>query len=251
MPAPVNEQRQKELSTVRDLVRRGMLSLHMPLSDQQLDLLGAYYALLLSGNEQVNLTAITDPREVAVKHFLDCLAPLHFLPPPRAARLVDVGSGAGFPGIPLKIARSDLEIVLVESVRKKADFLRLVIKELDLSGIVVVERRAEEFARQENVRESFDLSVCRAVAALPVLLEYCLPLLKVGGFFWALKGPSVEREFPVDHALQILGGRLNRVFHYALPFTGDERRLVTVEKVTPVPDQYPRKAGVPVKRPLK
>lgn len=209
-----------------------------------------YYELLVEVNKKVNLTRITQPREVMIKHFLDSLELLAWCPS-VGGTLLDMGSGAGFPGIPLKIARPDLPVVLLESSRKKADFLKSAVALLELAGVKVLQARAEDLARRDEYRDSFALVVSRAVARLPVLLELCLPLTLPGGIFVAYKGPEAEKEAAeAGRALMELRARLNGLYRYSLPEDFGERTLLFFAKEGPTPDPYPRKAGIPEKRPL-
>ncbi len=210
---------------------------------------------LLSWNSRVNLTSLTGDREIIVKHFIDsllCLRGLRFEggSPSEGSSLIDVGSGGGFPGIPLAIVIPRMRVHLLESVRKKCEFLDTVVGELNLNATVVC-RRAEDAGRDVGLRESFDIVVARAVASLPVLAEYCLPFCRVGGTFISMKGPESgsEAEASVE-AIDILGGCVSRIDEYELPFGMGGRSLVVVGKVRPTPDNYPRKAGIPRKRPL-
>lgn len=233
------------------LLARGAAWLGINIDDRQLALFEQYYALLVEWNKRVNLTALVNERDVVIKHFIDSLTLLKDITPDEAARVVDVGSGAGFPGLPLKIARPDINLVLLESVRKKADFLLRVVDILSLSGVSVICARVEDAARQKDMRAAFDYTVSRAVASLPVLLEYCLPLLKTGGFFVAMKGPAVTDEAAsAGMALDLLGGMLERISHFILPFSGEKRSLVLIRKIKTTPEKFPRRAGLPARRPL-
>lgn len=221
----------------------------LALDQQQLDQFASYADELRRWNERVNLTAITDEAGIVVRHFLDSLrCALSWGASPRS--LVDVGAGAGFPGLPLKILCPELRITLVESVEKKAAFLRHIVAVLGLSEVAVVATRAEALGRDPAQREQYDLAVARAVAELRVLAEYCLPLCRVGGRFLAPKGAQIERETQAAaQAIRLLGGRLIAVEPVELPGV-ELRTLVVVEKVRPTPPQYPRAVGVPAKRPL-
>ncbi|OAT79882.1 16S rRNA (guanine(527)-N(7))-methyltransferase RsmG [Desulfotomaculum copahuensis] len=236
---------------IRDLLEKYATGPGVNIDTSRLGLFEQYYALLREWNERVNLTALIEERDVAVKHFIDSLTLLKEVNPGRGARVVDVGTGAGFPGIPLKIARPDLHLTLVESVRKKTEFLTCVINSLFLSDVTVICARAEDAARRRELRSSFDFAFSRAVASLPVLLEYCLPLLKNGGLFVAMKGPAVVEETKsAGNALQLLGGLLERIVQFKLPFSDEDRSLVLVKKIMPTPDKFPRRAGLPARRPL-
>jgi 16S rRNA (guanine527-N7)-methyltransferase len=221
----------------------------LPLTQAQIDQFTTYADELRSWNERVNLTAISDPSQVIARHFLDSLrCALSWGEPPQ--RLVDVGAGAGFPGLPLKIVRPELRLTLVESVAKKAIFLQHLVGVLGLSDVEIIVARAEAVGRDVAQRERYDVAVARAVAELRVLAEYCLPLCRVGGRFLAPKGIQVEGEVQAAQAaIAALGGRLLAVEVVQLPAV-EPRSLVVVEKVAPTPPTYPRAVGVPAKRPL-
>jgi len=216
----------------------------LPLDQRQLDQFATYAAELRRWNERINLTAITGEREIVTRHFLDSLrCALSWGAAPRS--LVDIGSGAGFPGVPLKILCPELRLTLVESIEKKAAFLRQLITMLGLSEVTIIVGRAET-----EHREQYHVATARAVAELRVLAEYCLPLCRVGGRFLAPKGARIEREVQdAQAALAALGGRLAAVEQVDLPNV-EQRTLVIVEKIAPTPPQYPRGVGVPAKRPL-
>jgi 16S rRNA (guanine527-N7)-methyltransferase len=206
--------------------------------------------LLLEHNQRFNLTAITEPREVALKHFLDSLTCLTVLPE-TAQSLCDVGSGAGFPGLPIAIARPDLNVTIIESTKKKCQFLQTCAADLGLSGVRVICARAEDGGRDPALRESFAAVVSRAVASLPVLAELCLPLVAPSGVFIAMKGPEGERQaHAAANAVRTLGGAVECVRTLSLPQGAGQRSVVVVRKVAGTPAKYPRRAGIPQKRPL-
>lgn len=239
-----------EEPSLRELMRGGLKDLGVNIGDEAVTLLLRYGRELTRWNERFNLTAITAPEEVVRKHFFDALTAFPWLPPARM-RLVDVGSGAGLPGLVLKIARPDIEVTLIESVKKKADFLRHVVAVLELAGVEVRQERAEESGHVPGLREGFAVATGRAVAALPVLAELALPLVTVGGLFIAFKGSKVEEEVnKAERALAVLGGEVERVVEVAVPGVEERRALVLVRKVAPTPPAYPRRAGQPSKRPL-
>lgn len=207
-----------------------------------------YYRLLLEWNEKINLTAITEPREVVAKHFIDSLEGLRFLP--QNVKLVDVGTGAGFPAIPLKLARPDIDVLLLDSLNKRILFLDEVIRALGLKGISVLHGRAEELSKQK-LREQFDVATARAVANLSVLSEYCLPYVKVGGLFLAYKGSRAEQEAKeAENAVKILGGTVRELHKYSLPDIDVQYAIVVTEKKRPTPQKYPRGNGKISKSPL-
>ena len=230
---------------------RGAAEIGLAVGGSQLELFRRFYELVRIGNEKINLTAITGEREAAVKHFVDSLTCLLVVNPPRFARLADVGSGAGFPGLVLKMARPDLEVTLVESVRKKAAFLQEAVRGLGLAGVRVAAVRAEELGREGAEREAYEVVTARGVASLPVVCEYCLPLVKVGGRFVSFKGPDVGRE--VDggrRAAGRLGAELEELHPVTLPEGAGERVLVVFRKVGTCPAEYPRDPSRVKRRPL-
>ena len=226
---------------------------NLELNDTQLFQLEKYYEMLVEKNKVMNLTAITEYEEVLKKHFLDSLALSQLVNlPNKKAKLLDMGTGAGFPGIPLKIAFPNLQITLLDSLNKRVGFLNEVIKTLGLTDIQAVHGRAEDFGRDANHREQYDLCVSRAVANMSTLSEYCLPLVKKGGLFIPYKSGKVEEEAKLaESAVKKLGGEMNPVITHILPGTDVERTFIPVKKVGITAKKYPRKAGLPSKEPLK
>lgn len=221
------------------------------LSDQQSEAFKVYYQLLVEWNERINLTAITAPEEVAVKHMVDSLSCYNeeFFPP--GSRVIDVGTGAGFPGIPLKIFRTDIQLTLLDSLNKRLNFLKAVTDSLALDQVELIHARAEEAGQRKGLREHYQVALSRAVARLNVLCELCLPMVAVGGHFIALKGAQFEQEIAeAEPALQILGGKISKVMPVKLPFIEDSRAVIYIKKVKPTPRAYPRQAGTPAKKPL-
>jgi len=235
-----------------ELLEAGAEEWGLILTPDQVEAFELYYRQLVVWNERANLTAITDYEEVQIRHFLDslsCLQVLTDLAP--EARCIDIGPGAGFPGLPLKIIRTQLRLTLLESTGKKVSFLEHMVRKLGLQGVELIKGRAEELGRRADRRESYDVALARAVAQLPVLLEYALPLLKLGGVFVAQKGMEIEDEVEdARSAMEILGGRIKEVKAVQLPGIEAPRHLVVVEKVAPTPQKYPRRVGLPGKRPL-
>lgn len=218
------------------------------LGPELIEPLEAFSRMLLEKNQVMNLTAITDPRDVAALHLLDSLA-LVKLAGLESQRVVDVGTGAGFPGVPLAIARPSARVTLLDSLGKRVDFLRESCRALGLDNVECVHGRAEEFAGER--RETFDLAVSRAVAALPVLCELCLPLVKVGGAFWAMKSVDTEEEISASKtAVKVLGGRVQAVSDYTIPTTEVVHRVVCIQKTAPTPKKYPRRFTLIKKQPL-
>jgi 16S rRNA (guanine527-N7)-methyltransferase len=225
-----------------------VLADNFPCTHSCLDKLCQYYDILLEWNAKINLTALTEPKDFIYKHVCDSLLPGKFFPISSAQSLLDLGTGAGFPGLPLKLLYPQIQLTLMEAAAKKAAFLRHCCQELAVEANILWDRA--ESLGQGSRRESFPLITTRAVASLAVVCEYCLPLLEIGGFFLALKGPGGSHEAEdSQRALELLGGKLNQVYFYSLP-TGEQRSLVVVEKILPTPAQYPRRPGVPTKKPL-
>lgn len=234
-----------------DALVRGASELGMEITPEQLGRFEKYYRLLIATNKCLNLTSIIEEEDVAIKHFIDSITCLKAASFDDGMRLLDIGTGAGFPGIPLKVCRTGLFVTLVESLEKRVNFLKEVISKLRLKDIKAVHARAEEIGRDVIYREQYDRVVARAVAGLGVLAEYCLPVVKVNGTFLAMKGPRLEEELAgAKKAIEILGGKVEQVTNLRLPLTGDERNLVLVRKVKPTPEKYPRRAGMPLKKPL-
>ena len=235
---------------ITDILKPTLSTYAVPLSEGQLAQLEKYAALLREWNEKMNLTAITDDEGIALKHFLDCLAFLRQVEVPKGARIADVGTGAGFPGVVLKIARPDLDLVLIDSLQKRLTFLETVLKELGLSA-TLVHARAEDAGHDRALRESFDFVTARAVANLSVLSEYCLPLCKVGGVFVPMKTAEVENEAKeAETAFSLLGGEKEAVRLYELPVAGG-RGLVFVRKTKQTPPKYPRQRVKLTEKPLR
>lgn len=228
-----------------------LYKLNLELTDKKREQFSFYYDLLLEWNQVMNLTAITEFNEVTDKHFLDSLALGKYVNIKNIDTLIDLGTGAGFPGIPLKIMFPELEVLLVDSLNKRVRFLDEVIFQLKLKGIRAVHGRAEELAHQANYREQYDLCVSRAVANLSSLSEYCLPFVKSEGSFIAYKSADLKEEIDRSKkAIQVMGGKLRKVEEFQLPDTQYRRSFVFIDKVKHTPGQYPRKAGTPAKDPL-
>lgn len=235
-----------------ELLKAGAREWGLELTAGQVEAFELYYQQLIIWNERANLTAITDYEEVQVKHFLDSLSCLQVLTTyPPQTRYIDIGAGAGFPGLPLKIVRPQMRLTLLEATAKKALFLEHIVEKLGLQDVKIIRGRAEELGQQPVHRELHKIALARAVAQLPVLLEYALPLLMIGGIFVAQKGMEIEGEVEAAQpAMEILGGRMREVRAVHLPGLEALRHLVVVEKVASTPQKYPRRAGIPAKRPL-
>lgn len=230
----------------------GLEALGITCSEKQIHQFLTFYEMLTEKNKVMNLTAITEFQDVIEKHFLDSLSLAENRNLNQKLKVIDLGTGAGFPGIPLKIAFPELELVLMDSLNKRILFLKEVIEELGLSGITAVHGRAEEMAVQPDYREKFDLCVSRAVANLASLSEYCIPFVKVGGNFVSYKSAEVEEEVQqAKKAIHVLGGKVVNVHKFTLPGTEVSRSLVQIEKQKKTPKGYPRKSGTPSKSPIR
>ncbi len=234
------------------ILRRGASQFNLSLTELQLKAFQIYSRELIAWNRQVNLTRIVDPEEIGVKHFLDSLS-VHqvLLDLPRNFSIIDIGTGAGFPGLPLKIALPEVQLTLLEATAKKTKFLQHIVDALQLTGVTVLAARVEEVGRQAAHREQYDVAVARAVASLPVLVEYALPLVRVGGQVIAQKGRHPAEEVKTaTRALKMLGGQLDQILPVDVPGLEATRHLVIIRKSKTTPRQYPRRPGLPAKRPF-
>lgn len=234
----------------KELLYNGAKSLGVTLSDEIIEMFAVYGEMLKERNKSVNLTAITEDNDIAVKHFVDSLTLCPLLSETKARSLIDIGTGAGFPGIPVKLVCPEIKVTLVDSLEKRVKFLNDVIAELKLEGIEAIHSRAEDIGRDNKHREKYDFATARAVSSIPVLLEYCMPLLKVKGHFAALKGSKEEEEY--DRALEILGGRFVNKSKFALNSNSEviNRIIYMFRKEKNTSTNYPRKSGLPAKKPL-
>lgn len=224
-------------------------SMEIPVSDKQYDKLYKYAEMLIEWNKMVNLTAILSPEDISQKHFLDSVLPFYLFDVKKGAKIIDVGTGAGFPSCPLKIFRDDIKVTLLDSLNKRINFLKTLSDELDLNA-ECIHGRAEELAHKENYREQFDIATARAVASLPMLCEYCLPFVKKGGYFIALKGGNSDDEIGASKsAIKELGGKIDKIIDYSLP-NGDKRVLIAIKKISQTASKYPRNKGQITKKPL-
>ncbi|MBQ1461029.1 MAG: 16S rRNA (guanine(527)-N(7))-methyltransferase RsmG [Selenomonas sp.] len=221
------------------------------LSETQIAQYNRYFELLIEWNEKINLTAITAPKDVAIKHIIDSITAYDAALFQAGTTVIDVGTGAGFPGLPLKIFCPEIKLTLMDSLNKRIKFLQTVVEELGLKDVECVHARAEEGARNKKYRESFDIAVSRAVARLPVLCEYCLPFVKKGGHFIALKGMQYNDEAEeAVKAIKVMGGSRTEIRPVKLPEIDDKRAVIIINKTMPTPKTYPRKAGTPTKNPI-
>lgn len=208
-----------------------------------------YMELLLDWNEKINLTAITEKEDIILKHFKDSLTIEEFIP--ENAKVIDVGTGAGFPGIPLKIVRKDISLTLLDSLNKRIKFLDEVVNNLELENVETIHSRAEDAGMNKKYREQYDIATSRAVANLSTLLEYLMPFVKVGGSVICMKGPKIEEELNnAKHAISELGGEIQEIKNFKLEGTDNERNIIIIKKVKPISGKYPRKAGMPANNPL-
>lgn len=230
--------------------------INIEISDDQINCFEKYYELLIEKNKVMNLTAITDKEDVIVKHFIDSIALIPYLTDKgininNKLKIIDIGTGAGFPGLPLKIMMPDVKFTLLDSLNKRVSFLNEVIDELKLKDIEALHGRAEDYASDNKYREKYDICVSRAVANLSTLSEYCIPFVKENGFFISYKAGESEEEINNSkNAIKILGGKINKVEEFVLPGTDASRVFVFIRKQELTDKKYPRKAGVPAKKPL-
>lgn len=224
--------------------------LTIELNDAKQEQFYTYMELLQKWNENINLTAITEPKEVLQKHFVDSLTIMPYIE--KNAKVIDVGTGAGFPGIPMKIAEDGVQVTLLDALNKRLNFLNEVICSLGLTNIETVHLRAEEAGKNKQLREKFDVSVSRAVAPLSVLVEYLLPLVKINGICICMKGSNTEEEIANSKkAIEILGGKIEKIEEFTLPDSDMKRSIIIIKKVRKTPSKYPRKPGTPSKEPIQ
>ena len=242
------------METFKKLMEDGLSELSIQLTEEQLSQFYQYYEMLVEWNKFMNLTAITDLEDVVTKHFVDSLSLLKAVPDlgVEEKTILDVGTGAGFPGIPLKIAFPNLKITLLDSLNKRINFLNEVIDTLNLEKICAIHGRAEDFGRDKEHREQYDYCVSRAVANLSTLSEYCMPYVKIGGVFIPYKSGKIEEELSeAKGAVKLLGGKVEQVITFMLPKLDVERSFVIIQKREGTSKKYPRRAGLPSKEPLR
>lgn len=233
-----------------DILRQKANESQIKLDENQIDSLRRYYELLVEWNQKMNLTALTEPEDVALKHFCDSILLLSYADIPLNSSLIDVGTGAGFPSLPIKIVRPDIKLCLLDSLNKRLIFLQEVVNELNLNDVQIVHARAEDGARKKELREKFDFATSRAVAQLNVLSEYCLPYVKVGGAFLAMKGKYSEEEISNSkNAIKLLGGKIEKVDTYNL-IDSSERTIINIKKNNATDKSYPRASAKIKSKPL-
>ena len=233
----------------KNVMNMKLADINIELSESKIKHFYKYMEELIEWNNKINLTAILEPTDIVDKHFVDSLTISKYIEENKS--VIDVGTGAGFPGIPLKIVRDDLKIELMDSLNKRILFLNEMIKELELKNIVATHGRAEDEAKKQNKREQYDVAVSRAVANLPVLLEYLLPFVKENGICICMKGSNIEEEVKISQkALQELGGKIEKIDNLVLPGTDNVRNILVVKKIKKTPQKYPRKAGTATKAPI-
>ncbi len=239
-----------EYNVFQEKLKKECEKMQIDIKESQIEKFYIYMNLLLEWNQKINLTAITDCDEIIIKHFIDSLTICKYLK--KESSVVDVGTGAGFPGIPIKIVREDLNIILVDSLNKRIRFLEEIIKKLELENIKAIHSRAEEFGRNIKYREKFDYATSRAVANLSTLSEYLIPLVKIKGKVISMKGSTIDEELEESKkAINVLGGKILNIDEFNLPSSDIKRNIVIIEKVKNTPNKYPRKPGTPAKEPIK
>lgn len=238
--------------TNRELLRKGLEDLGIKANDKMLDNFNIYREILVDWNQKMNLTGIEDEKEVFIKHFLDSVSSVENGYIKDGISLIDVGTGAGFPGLPLKICLENINLTLLDSLNKRINFLQEVSNNLGLENVEFIHGRAEDFGKLEEYREQYDVATARAVAGLPILMEFCVPFVKVGGYFVCLKGPNANLELEESKsAMEVLGLEFVEKIDIELPETNLKHNILVFKKVKNTPEKYPRKAGKPAKSPIK
>ena len=237
------------IDELKEYFKRISLGINIQISDNEIEKFFNYMELLLEWNEKINLTAITDKKEIILKHFVDSLTISRYIK--ENDKVLDIGTGAGFPGIPLSIIKKNNSFTLVDSLNKRVNFLNEVTQELKLNNVDLIHSRAEDLGRDIKHREQYDIVTSRAVANLTVLAEYLLPFVKVGGYCICMKGPNIEDEVNNSKfAIKAMGGRIEKIDSIILPDSDFERNIILIKKLGNIPNRFPRKAGIPIKSPL-
>lgn len=235
-----------------DIIKTECENIGLEINEEKYNKFIQYKDLMKEWNEKINLTAITDDREIIIKHFVDSIKALQFKNLNGSVKIIDVGTGAGLPGIPIKIMNDNAEVLLLDSLQKRINFLNEVIEKLELEGIKTIHGRAEDLGTNLSYREKFDVAISRAVANMAVLAEFCLPFVKKNGYFIALKGPAVQEELnEAKKAISILGGKIEEVVQIDFKDSDLKHNLVIIKKIKGTPKQYPRRAGTANKKPIK
>ena len=239
-----------KINEFSELMKLEFNAIGASINKEQIEKFYRYMEILLEWNQKMNLTAIVEPKEVILKHFVDSITIEGYIA--QNAQVIDIGTGAGFPGIPLKLVRNDLNITLMDSLNKRITFLEEVVNKLKLTNIDAIHSRAEELAKNKDYREKFDVATSRAVAPLNVLLEYMLPFVKVNGICICMKGSSIENEIQESRkCLELLGGKIEKIDSFELHENSHARNIIIVRKIKNTPNKYPRKAGMPTKEPIR
>ena len=234
----------------KDYLKESLDRINIDIKEDNVEKFNLYMKELLEWNEKINLTAITEEKDIILKHFVDSLTALKYIK--KGSKVIDIGTGAGFPVIPLKIQREDIKIILMDSLNKRINFLKEMIIKLSLENIEAIHSRAEELARNIDYREGYDIAISRAVANLSTLVEYMLPFVKIGGKCICMKGSNIDEEVENSKkAIKELGGKLIKVDNFILPNSDYERNIIIIEKVSSTKEKYPRKAGIPSKEPIR
>ena len=237
---------------IENLLVKGLSELGLTITEEQIEKFDKYYEMLIETNKVMNLTSITEYDEVIIKHFIDSLLVVNIFDINQSKKMIDVGTGAGFPGIPIKIMFPHLQITLLDSLNKRINFLQEVSKQVGIDNIEFIHGRAEDFGKLEEYREKYDIATARAVAGLPILMEFCVPFVKVGGYFVCLKGPNANLELEESKAaMDVLGVEFIEKINIELPESDLNHNILVFKKVKNTPDKYPRKAGKPAKSPIK
>jgi 16S rRNA (guanine527-N7)-methyltransferase len=235
-----------------DILKNGINQFGIQISDEKINKFVKYKDLILEWNQKINLTAIEDEKEIYIKHFIDSVSSIMKGYIKDDISIIDVGTGAGFPGIPLRICLDNVNLTLLDSLNKRINFLEEVCSQTNLDNVKFIHGRAEDFGQNPDFREKYDVATARAVAGLPVLLEYCTPFIKVGGYFVCLKGPNANAELEESkNAMDVLGVEFVEKIDINLPYTELKHNILVLQKVRNTPDKYPRKAGKPSKSPIK
>ncbi|HSH34923.1 16S rRNA (guanine(527)-N(7))-methyltransferase RsmG [Schnuerera sp.] len=238
------------MTNINTLIEGGK-TLGIELKEEEINNFILYKQLLKEWNKKINITSITDNEEIDIKHFIDSITPLTTNLIGKNIKMIDIGTGGGFPGVPLKIMNKEMDVVLLDSLKKRITFLNDIIEKLNLENITTIHGRAEELGRDKNYREKYDIAISRAVASLNTLNEYCLPFVKTGGYFISMKGPDVDEELKeAEKSIKILGGKLKDVKVIDLPLSDITHSLIIIEKIKETPTKYPRGGGKPKKKPL-